>query len=341
MKKGMKYEVGMYGGSFNPLHMGHVDCIMKAASLCETLYIVISYRENNTDIDVKIKYRWIYQLTKHIGNVKIILLEDKLTNKADYVESLWEDDCKKVRNQICGKIDVVFCGSDYDEKSFWNVCYPESELVIFPRNKYNSTEIRSDVYGHWEWLPRVVRPYYTKKVLLIGSESCGKSTLTVNLANHYNTNYLEEVGRELSELSGTDTMMISEDFTRILLEHKIKEMKLMQYSNKILFEDTDCLITRFFMEFLKDENMEKNAELAESIAALNSYDLVLYLSPDVEWVQDGDRSEIIAADRDSFGNKIRELYDKFGFKSVVISGNYLERYEKAIEYIDKMLFVDK
>ena len=95
------------------------------------------------------------------------------------------------------------------------------------------------------------------------------------------------------------------------------------------------------MEFLKDENMEKNAELAESIAALNSYDLVLYLSPDVEWVQDGDRSEIIAADRDSFGNKIRELYDKFGFKSVVISGNYLERYEKAIEYIDKMLFVDK
>ena len=136
-------------------------------------------------------------------------------------------------------------------------------------------------------------------------------------------------------------MMISEDFTRILLEHKIKEMKLMQYSNKILFEDTDCLITRFFMEFLKDENMEKNAELAESIAALNSYDLVLYLSPDVEWVQDGDRSEIIAADRDSFGNKIRELYDKFGFKSVVISGNYLERYEKAIEYIDKMLFVDK
>ena len=245
MKKGMKYEVGMYGGSFNPLHMGHVDCIMKAASLCETLYIVISYRENNTDIDVKIKYRWLYQLTKHIGNVKIILLEDKLTNKADYVESLWEDDCKKVRNQICGKIDVVFCGSDYDEKSFWNVCYPESELVIFPRNKYNSTEIRSDVYGHWEWLPRVVRPYYTKKVLLIGSESCGKSTLTVNLANHYNTNYLEEVGRELSELSGTDTMMISEDFTRILLEHKIKEMKLMQYSNKILFEDTDCLITRF------------------------------------------------------------------------------------------------
>lgn len=87
-----------------------------------------------------------------------------------------------------------------------------------------------------------------KKVLIIGTESCGKSTLTVNLAHHFNTNYLEEVGRELSELSGTDTMMLS-DFTRILLEHKAKELKLLEHSNKVLIEDTDCLITKFFMNF--------------------------------------------------------------------------------------------
>ena len=23
----MRYQVGVYGGSFNPMHMGHVDCI--------------------------------------------------------------------------------------------------------------------------------------------------------------------------------------------------------------------------------------------------------------------------------------------------------------------------
>ena len=173
--------------------------------------------------------------------------------------------------------------------------------------------------------------------MLIGTESCGKSTLTVNLANHYNTNYLEEVGRELSELSGTDTMMLSEDFTRILLEHKAKEMRVIQNSNKVLFEDTDCLVTRFFMEFLEDDNIKKNEKLAEAIAALNNYDLVLYLEPDVTWVQDGDRSEIIAADRYAYGNKIKKLYEKYGFKPVTISGDYLARYNKAIEYVDKML----
>ena len=40
--------------------------------------------------------------------------------------------------------------------------------------------------------------------------------MTVNLANYFNTNYIEEAGRELSEKSGTDTMMLSEDFTEIL-----------------------------------------------------------------------------------------------------------------------------
>lgn len=336
MIKGMKYKIGMYGGAFNPLHMGHVECIMKAASQCEELYIVISYRKDETDIDVKIKYRWVYLITKHIGNVRIILLEDKLKNKSDYTEKYWVADCEYVKSKIGKKIDVVFCGSDYDDKSFWNVCYRESEFVVFERDKYNSTEIRSNVYKHWDWIPNVVRPYYVKKVLLIGTESCGKSTLTVNLANHYNTNYLEEVGREISEISGTDTMMLSEDFTRILLEHKAKELRLVEQSNKVLFEDTDCLITRFFMEFLEDENIEKNTALAESIAALNEYDLILYLEPDVEWVQDGDRSEVIASDRRKYGDMILNLYEKFGFKCVSINGSYLERYEKAISLVDKL-----
>lgn len=337
MVNGKRYKVGMYGGSFNPLHLGHLECIIRAAGMCEELYIVISYRDDGKDVELKVKIRWVYQLTKHIGNVKIIPLKDNTIRKEDYRESEWDRDCNLVKSSIGKKIDVVFCGSDYDENSFWNKCYPDSDFYVFPRNQYSSTEIRKNIYKHWDWMPQAVRSHYNKKVLLIGGESAGKSTLTINLANYYNTNYLEEVGRDLSELSGTDVYMLSQDFTRILLEHKAKEMRLIEQSNKVLFEDTDCLITRFYMSFLEDERLANNAQLAEAIAQLNSYDLILFLEPDVEWVQDGDRSEIIAADRVKYSNMIKEFYEKFGFDYHVISGDYVSRFEQAVKLVDEIL----
>ncbi|WP_211248146.1 AAA family ATPase [Methanomicrobium mobile] len=335
LKAGMKYHVGMYGGAFNPMHNGHMECILKAASMCEKLFVVISYRNDASDIDVKVKYRWVYTLTSHIGNVKIILLEDRLKNKSEYTRKYWEEDSRKIKAAIGEKIDAVFFGSDYDKDGIWKECYPESEPVIFERDGCNSTAIRNDVYGNWDLLPLFVRPYYVKKVLIIGIESCGKSVLAINLAHHYHTNFLEEVGRDMSFLSGSPTMMLTEDYTRILLEHKAKEMRLIEFSNKVLIEDTDCLITRFFMDFLENES-EDNLALAESIAKLNHYDLILLAEPDVEWVQDGDRSEKMAANRRHYSERVEKLYNRFGFRCEHISGTYAERYEKAIKLIDAL-----
>ena len=332
----MQYNVGMYGGSFNPLHMGHVDCIIRAANMCKELYIVLSIGHNRGEIDGRIRYRWIYQLTKHIGNVKIITLEDEAASKADYDEKYWQSDADKVKAAVGKHIDVVFCGSDYDENSFWNKCYPESKLYIFPRNDISSTEIRKNPYAHWDWIPNIAKPYYVKKVLLMGGESTGKSTLTINLANRFNTNYIDEAGRDISERSGTDMMMLSEDFTEILLQHKLNEIKAIEHSSKVIFEDTDALITQFFMGFLEDPGIEKNKALSDAIDALNSYDLILFLEPDVEFVQDGDRSEEIRDNREKYSDQIKDLILSHGKRFVIVSGSYEERYEKAITEVNRL-----
>ena len=333
----MRYKVGMYGGSFNPLHMGHVNCIIQAANLCEQLYLVLSIGTNRGEIDYRVRYRWLYQLTKHIGNVKILVLEDDAATKQEYTTDYWQKDADQVKAQIGQRIDVVFCGSDYDEKSFWNVCYPESELHIFARDGISSTEIRKNPYEHWDWLPKVVRPYYTKKVLLMGGESTGKSTLTINLANRFNTNYIDEAGRDISERSGTDLLMLSEDFTEILLQHKLNEIKAIENSNKVLFIDTDALVTQFYMNFLEDPNIEKNKALSDAIDALNEYDLILFMEPDVAFVQDGDRSEVIKNDREKYSRQIKELIQAHGKQFISVSGTYQERYEKAVAEVEKLL----
>lgn len=332
------YKVGMYGGCFNPMHNGHLQCIIKAACMCERLYVVLSIGTKRDEVDYRVRYRWLYQATKHIGNVKIIMLTDSCESKADYTLDVSKADSEYIKKEIGEPIDIVFCGSDYNSDSFWNVNYPDSEFYVFDRDGLSSTELRKNVYKHWDWLPNFVKPYYVKKVLIIGLESSGKTVMTVNLANYFNTNYIEEAGRELSEKSGTDMMMLDEDFTEILLTQKMNEIKAIEHSNKVLFCDTDCLITQFYLRYL--EGNEENVVLSDAIDALNNYDLILFLAPDVKWVQDGDRREDIRDNRPMYKDMLADIYNSHKKKFEYIEGDYLTKFNRCVELVDDLLALE-
>lgn len=338
----MKYKVGMYGGSFDPLHVGHIHDIIKAASVCEELYVMISYCEGRESTSKELRYRWILNCTRHLPNVKIIMIEDEAVSKEEYdTDYFWEKGAEDIKRTIGKKIDAVFCGSDYlGTNRFESLYCPESEVIYYDRKEVpiSSTEIREWASTHWDYVPDVCKDYYTRKVLVLGGESTGKSTLVQNLALAYNTNFVSEVGRDTCEYAGGEDFMNVDDLYENLLRQKINVMDAVKQSNRIIFVDTDALTTLFYADFLLKNKDEKNKcqKLAEAINSINDWDLVLFLEPTVEFVQDGTRSEEIASDREKYSNMIKRLLDENHVTYECIAGDYLDRFVKAKELIAKL-----
>lgn len=342
----MQYKVGMYGGSFDPLHVGHIHDIIKAASMCQELYVMISWCEGRESTSKELRYRWILNSCRHLNNVKIMMIEDKAVSKEEYnTDYYWEKGAEDIKKAIGKPIDVVFCGDDYlGTNRFESLYCPESVVVYFPRKEVpiSSTEIREWAVNNWNYIPAVCKSHYTMKVLIVGGESTGKTTLCQNLALAYNTNWVPEVGRETCDYAGGEDLMVAEDLYENLIRQKINMMDSFSKSNRICFVDTDALTTRFYAKFLLSDEKEISIcdTLSSSINAINKWDLVLFLEPTVEFVQDGTRSEKIASDRQKYSQEIKDALDTHGVKYVSIDGDYLDRFTKAKEIIAQKLKVN-
>lgn len=336
----IRYKVGMFGGSFDPLHIGHIHDIIRAAAMCEELYVMISWCEGRESTSKELRYRWILNSTKHLPNIKIILIEDKATSKEEYnTDYYWEKGANDIKETIGKPIDIVFCGSDYyGTNRFESLYCPESVVHYFDRKEVpiSSTDIRTWAMKNWDYIPKICKDFYAKKVLIVGGESTGKSTLVQNLALAYNTNFVSEVGRDTCEYAGGEEFMIIEDLYENFLRQKLNVLDALKETNRILFVDTDAITTLFYAGFLfdKDSNeWNKCNDLGKSINNINEWDLVLFLEPDVDFVQDGTRNDKIKQERIKYSNEIKELLTKNNIKFHSISGNYLNRFNKAKKLI--------
>jgi NadR type nicotinamide-nucleotide adenylyltransferase len=175
-----------------------------------------------------------------------------------------------------------------------------------------------------------------KKIVVIGPESTGKSTLCEQLAQHYNTEWVKEYAREYLLKNGTDyTFENLLDIAKgqlILEDESIKKLQK-ENNNPPIFIDTDMYVMKVWCEFVF--NKCHNWILDQIVE--RKYDLYLLCNIDLPWVKDELREYPDLASRQKLYHIYKDIIINQYTPWIDISGNYDERLKKAIDAVNKIL----
>ena len=173
-----------------------------------------------------------------------------------------------------------------------------------------------------------------KKIVVIGPECTGKSTLCQQLALHYNTPWCPEYAREFLLKNGTN--YIYEDLLtiakgQIALEEKSSQ--LVTKSPPLLFIDTDMYVMKTWCEFVFGKC---HPWILKQIVE-RKYDLYLLCNTDLPWVKDELREYPDLQTREKLYYIYKDLMINQSTPWAEISGNEKDRFQKAVAATDSLL----
>ena len=175
-----------------------------------------------------------------------------------------------------------------------------------------------------------------KKIVIIGPESTGKSTLCKKLATHYNTACVDEYAREYLLKNGKDyTFENLLDIAKGQIageELAVQQLPTINHQPSTIFIDTDMYVMKVWCEFV----FERCHHWILNRIAERKYDLYLLCNVDVPWVKDELREYPDLVNRQKLYCHYKDILINQNVPWIDISGGYEERLNKAIEAVDKL-----
>ena len=168
-----------------------------------------------------------------------------------------------------------------------------------------------------------------KKIVIIGPESTGKSTLCTQLAEHYQTVWCPEYAREyLKEIQGNysyaDLLNIAHG------QQELEDVMLTQARNGLYFIDTDMYVMKVWCEAV----FENCYTWILKQIAMQQYDLYFLCNVDLPWVKDELREYPDLETRKKLFKMYKDILVNQKTKWAEISGTDTQRLQMAVSIID-------
>ena len=313
---------GFIVGKFYPFHLGHMYLIDVAKSNCDHLIIWVCEKATQTILG-HVRAGWIKEL---YPDVEVRLVPDTL---GDDDTQGWAD----YTVRVLGKApDIVFSSEDYGKP------YAEamgSKHILVDRHRtsvpISGTKIRNNTFTNWSYLAPPMRAYFSKRVVILGAESTGTTTLSIALKDHYKTDWVAEYGREYCIDRSRDYEWGTNDFIHIASEQCRREDEKARNANKLLICDTDAFATSVWHK----RYMGFYSPIVENVFNRRKIDLYILTGDEIPFVQDGTR------DGEHIRHEMHQWFidrlDETKRKYIIVTGSPEERLKKAIEEIDKIM----
>ena len=369
-------KVGITFGGYCPMHQGHLDLIMRAKKENDICYVIVCGYDNEPRADeigltLNRRFTLVKQMFKDDEQIRVLQVNDtKLGIDESMSESNWDTWLSYVSRQINNMEEIMdtygYIGYTWyvGEKSYvtslenrkynkfthagWNII---DNIVYVERtiNPISATMIRENPIKYWNKIAWPFRQFFSTNILITGTASEGKSTLTRDIATYFGLPYSEEYGRTYMEFYGkSDTDLTINDFQEFLIEQRRDTKAKIESSgnNGIVISDTDNLVTLMYAQaYVEDTNIDLTEDdyktletLAWNIKRGIQWDKIFLLPPKNKFVDDGTRymEQSSIEERTKNYNRLVNLLKQFGWwdKVEVINGDYLENFETVKNYIN-------
>ncbi|MBT2477104.1 AAA family ATPase [Streptomyces sp. ISL-94] len=343
-----RYGHGLVLGKFYPPHAGHHHLVRTAQDQCERLTVLVCAASVES---VPLADRVAWMREAHPGAEVVGAVDDVPVDLHD--PAVWEAHMAIFRAAVPGPVDAVFTSEAYGTElarrfGAEEVCVDPAR-TLFP---VSGTAVRADPTGCWDFLGPAVRACLARRVVVLGAESTGTTTLSRALAAHYRrrggvwaaTGWVAEYGRRYSEekvaaaraadpaATWADISFTSEEFPVIARRQDADEERAARLGSPVLFCDTDSFATGIWHERYTGGRSEE----VEEIASLTRRDLYLLTDhADVPFEDDGLRDGPHL--RPWMTGRFREELERTGRRFLLVRGGREERLAAAVRAVDELL----
>ena len=352
----MKEKVAVVFGTFAPLHQGHIDLIQRAKRQCDRVCVIVSGykgdRGEEVGLPLQKRFRYIREGFSNDELTQIYKLDETELPRYPLGWEPWLKIALETIQYDSKREDLVFFVGEktYQEEleaRGFEACLQERQFGI------SGTLIRENPSKYWKYIAQPFRRQFTKKVLIMGSASNGKTTLAKDLARFYDAPVSLEYAREYQIRNNVrDDELTPKDYYYLLLGQYDQTSKLIDSNANrgLVIADTNSLVTKgyydYYMEVEGPETSMTDTfdNLFVSILAKEKWDLILFVQPIGSYVNDGFRDMTMADDeiRNSFSNHLDHLRHQYlsDIPTAYLGQDYLGNYEEAKRVIDTIYQAD-